>query len=293
MAAGNYHEAERYFGLAAAADEGHSMPSQTDAALLQGKSLVYLAEYARAELTLRHALQGQPTSAQMLYLLAHVQQLRDEPRDSLATLTAAARIVQPSSEEVRIAVLDYVLLNEYGEALQWCARAVTMDPQNAEAWYDLGRVQMHEGRFDAAIDAFQRSLVLRPANAKTLNNLGICLENQNRSMDALAKYRDAIKATAASTYPSEQPYLNAGKLLVTRNGFEEAVPLLRHATELAPSDAETYSALASAYTGLGQTAEALAAMEHAVRLEPKIPVCTTEWHAFTVQQGSRCWPTAN
>lgn len=130
---------------------------------------------------------------------------------------------------------------------------------------------MHEERFDAAINAFQRSLVLRPANAKTLNNLGVCLENQNRTVDALAAYVTAINATAASSNPNEQPYLNAGKLLVTRNSFAEAVPLLRRATELASSDAETYAALASAYVGLRQTTEARTAMERTVSLDPNNP----------------------
>lgn len=79
MASGNQHEAERYFRLAAAGSAAELSSQQKNADLLQAKSLVELAEYARAEMTLRHALQGQPSSAQMLYLLAHVQQLRNEP----------------------------------------------------------------------------------------------------------------------------------------------------------------------------------------------------------------------
>lgn len=269
-AAGSYRQAADLFARVVAAEIA-STKYQSDAGLMLAKSLLHAANPSQAEAALRAYMSQHPASAPSFYLLARVLQVQNRPRESLAALTDAARLVHPTGEDLRIASLDYVLLNDYGDALRWSKRAVASEPGNAEAWYDLARVQMHDGRYDEAINALERSLALRPDSAKALDNLGVCLENQNRNDDALAAYARAVRATAATEHPSALPYRDQGKLLLTRNTFAQAAPLLLRSTELDGADASTFAALASAYVGLQQPAAARAAMERAVVLDPKNP----------------------
>ena len=270
-AARQYARAAELFARAAAAEGVAAASTHSDALLLEARSLLNLARTPEAEAAVRQYLREEPRSAPALYLLGHVQQAENKPKESLGSFTAAAALQVPAGEDLRAVALDYVLLDDYTDALQWSGQAVAMDPKNAEAWYDLGRVQMHEGRFPEAIRALQASLAERPGNAKALDNLGVCLENENRPDEALKAYADAVKATAATTLPQAQPYVDEGKLLVTRNAFAEAETLLRRATELAANDAVAFAALAAAETGLGRTAEARTAMERAVALNPSNP----------------------
>ncbi len=266
-----YDVAATMVARAAAAEQTTGGPAHSDSLLLEARRLSNLGRYAAAEAVVRQYLKGEPQSAPALYLLGRLQQLQNRPKESLETFTAAAALSRPTGEDLRVVALDYVLLEDYPDALVWSARAVGMEPGNGEAWYDLGREQMHEGRFVEAMDALQRSLAARPGNAKALDNLGICLENQNRPDEALAAYAAAVKATSAAVVPLAQPYIDEGKLLVTRNAFAEAAGVLQRATELAPKDAAAFTALATARTGLGQTAQARAAMERAVALDPGNP----------------------
>ena len=270
-AAGRYRQAADLFASVTAAESANPTVAQSDAGLMLAKSLLHTANPSQAEAALRAYIQHHPQSAPSFYLLARVLQTENKPRESLAALTNAARLAHPTGEDLRVASLDYVLLNDYADAAVWSKRAVDYDPENAEAWYDLARVHMHDGRYDEAIKALERSLALRPDTAKALDNLGVCLENQNRNDEALEAYASAVRATAATDHPSALPYRDRGKLLLTRNAFAQAAPLLLRSTELDAGDASTFAALATAYVGLQQTPAARVAMERAVVLDPKNP----------------------
>lgn len=257
-------------GHAAASQESLASQQQDrETLVMHARDLMRARRYDAASNVLHQILARDPNSAEALYTLAALQQLQNEPRESLRTMTRAAQHRSPKGEDLRIAALDYVLLNDYPDALSWSLRATSLTPANAEAWYDLGRVLMHEGRFSEAASAFRRSIALQPEMAKALDNLGICLQNQNRNEEALEAYAAAIEVTARTPQPSAQPYLDRGKLLTERNATAEALPLLERAAELAPANAEVFAALAAADSAEHLLPAARSAMERAVELDPK------------------------
>jgi tetratricopeptide (TPR) repeat protein len=116
-----------------------SAPARTDALLYRAKCLVHLQEFREAEPALRAYLQSHRRSADALYMLGFVLNREDRPADSLAAYTEAAAIAPPSSDDLKIVGLDYVLLNDYGDAIKWLEQAVALDASNKDAWYFLGR----------------------------------------------------------------------------------------------------------------------------------------------------------
>ena len=241
--------------------------------LREARRQVDAKQYTQAEATLRGYLQRDASSAtispEALYLLAYVLQRENRPKQSLEVYTRAAAARVPTAEELRLVALDYVLLADYTDAVRWLERATATDPRNAEAWYDLGRARMQQGNFRTAMDALRQSLALRPTDARALDNLGVCLDAENRPDEALDAYARAVKAAEASGHPGEQPFIDYGALLNTRNGFQQALPLLTRATELAPGSSKAFEELSRACTGLGNAMAARQAMERAVALDPK------------------------
>ncbi len=237
------------------------------ARLMQARSLLHQDDLSHAEAALRASLQARPDTAASLYLLGHILQRRNLPKESLEVYTKAAALQRPGGEDLRIIALDYVLLDGYRDAIHWLDQAVAFSPDNADAWYDLGRAQMHEGRFTQAAVALRRSLQLKPNSAKAEDNLGICLEAENLSDEAAAAYGRAVKAAQSEQHPSEQPFVDYGAMLNTRNGFKDAVPLLKRATQLNPENSRAFAELSRAYSGVGENAAALTAMERAVALD--------------------------
>ncbi len=266
-----YAQAAKLFAGSVAAKEQTSNPKAADALLMEGKSRINIEDFAGAEVVLTSYAQQNPRSAVALYLLGYVLQRENKPRESLEVFTKAAAIAPPLADDLKIVALDYVLINDYPDAIRWLKKAVEQDPKNTEAWYDLGRSQMNQGDFVAAQQSFDRVLALSPQDVKALNNLGLAYEAQNQIPDALHAYERAIASQQDAAHPSEQPLLNYGNLLISQNRAEDAIHALEPAVKAAPKDAKCHEALSRAYLQGGRLANARQQMEEAVSLDPENP----------------------
>ncbi len=113
---------------------------------------------ARREADLRTQLSQQPDSPSLLYALTHVQRQENNPHASLDTYTRAAKLQKPAPRELRSVALDYVLLNDYDDAIHWLEVAVAMDPSDPDVLYSLGRCYYSKSRFVDAGKLFERVL---------------------------------------------------------------------------------------------------------------------------------------
>jgi tetratricopeptide (TPR) repeat protein len=262
----HYAEAASFFTKAEADNPGAS-----DALLFEGKSLVNLQRFPEADQAFRKYLLRHPVSADGLYMLGFVLNREDKPRESLEIYNRAAQLSAPQSDDLKTAALDYVLLNDYSDAIQWLRRAVELDPRNQQAWYGLGRCYYTQSEFPDAEQAFTRALALEPQDLKAATNLALTLEMRNQSDEADRAYKNAISLADADPHTDEWPYLDYGSFLLERNRAAEAIPLLRKATALAPNCADCHGKLGRALDATGKFGEAVAELERAVALSPRDP----------------------
>ena len=233
------------------------------------QSYLRQSRYTDAEKILRGYIADHAADADARYLLGYVLFREDKPAESLGVYTEAARLRKPLAENLRTVSLDYVLLKDYPDAEHWIKYSLSLDPNDAEAWYQLGRIEYTLNRFQDSLTAFQRSLVLDPASVKAENNLGLAMEGLNRTDDAVAAYRKAIAMQAEAASPSEQPLLNLGKVLVDRNQLDEALPLLESASRIAPNDWKIFEQLGRLEGEKGDLEAAAHAFEQAIVIQPK------------------------
>lgn len=239
---------------------------QTDALLFRAKALVNAGDYSGAADDLDKYTAAHPNSDDALYLYGYVRFRQNQPRQSLESFSRAAKITAPKSDDLKIAALDYVLLNDYVSAARYLEQSLTMNPADIEAWYHLGRVRYQQGRVDAAIAAFQELVKRDPTNVKGHDNLGLCFEAKNQTSAALAEYKKAVSLDGGASTTNEQPYLNLGKLLVVLNQAGEGIPLLRHAAQIAPQSATVHYELARAELTAGNIDAARREVEESVKL---------------------------
>ena len=241
---------------------------QTDALLYRGKALVNQQEFTEAAASLQSYLTTHSQSDDALYLLGYVRFRQDQPKESLALFTQAAKRKAPAADDLKIVALDYVLLNDYTSAARYLEQSLQMNPDDVEARYHLGRVRYQQNQFDPAIAAFEEVLRRNPGDVKAEDNLGLCLEGKGRGDAALGAYRKAIAMESASSLQSEQPYLNLGKLLTTMNRAAEAVPVLTQAATIAPNSPTVHYELGRAQFSLKRFEPARDQLERAVALDP-------------------------
>jgi len=263
---GNFSSAAALFARAEEA-----APGTTDALLYESKAYIHLAKFTAAEGALRRYLLVHAASGDALYLLGYVLHREGKATESLETYTKAAQHRIPAGDDLKIVGLNYVLLNDYSDAIKWLEKAVEAEPKNKEAWYFLGRAYYTKSRVPEARKAFLTVLELDPRDAKAENNLGLILESEAQPDAAMDAYRRAIQWQEQSVRPREQPFLNLGSLLMEQSRVGEALPLLQKAVALAPRDAICRLKLGTAYLRLGKLTDAQRGLEKAVQLAPDDP----------------------
>jgi tetratricopeptide (TPR) repeat protein len=268
-AAYDTHDWETAIKLMTNADQ--SAPGKTDALLIAAKASVNLNKLADADKFLTTYLTYHPNAADALYLLGTIQQREDKPRESLTTFTRAAKLQTPTSEQLRIVGLDYVLLDDYPDAIHWLERAVQMDDSNAKAWYSLGRSYYTQSRFGEAERAFKKALALDPENMKATENLGLVFDAENKPNDADASFKASVALADKTPQTDEWPYLDYGGFLLNQNRAQEAIPLLEQAVRINPNCAACHEKLGRALESTGQTEQAITHLERAVALSDKDP----------------------
>ncbi len=261
--AGNYSAAAALFASAEAAS-----PGATDALLYQAKALVHLQAFAEAEQALRGYGRSHRDSSDALYMLGFVLNRENRPAESLASYTEAAAITLPTADDLKIVGLNYVLLDDYADAMKWLEKAVALDGTNRDAWYYLGRAYYTKARLVEARNAFQTILDLDPRNAKVENNLGLILETEGQPAAAMEAYRKAIAWQEQNSQPSEQPYVNLGNLLMEQGQIKEAIEPLEKAVALAPNNAFCHMTLGVYYRKDGQMESAQRELVRSTQLDP-------------------------
>lgn len=261
---GNYSSAAEKFAQVEAAS-----PGTTSALLYEAKCLVHLESFASAENSLRTYIASHPDSSDAAYLLGFVLHRENRPEESLAAYTQAAAITRPTGDDLKIVGLDYVLLDDYSDAIKWLEKAVEFDPQNKDAWYYLGRAYYGTARLPEARKSFQHVLSMDTHDARAENNLGLILETEGHAAEAAEAYRQSITWQQQTPHPSEQPYVNLGSLLLEQSDLHGAQAALQKAVELAPTNAYCHLKLGMLYHKSGQLKDAQHELEQATQLEPE------------------------
>src|SRR5208282_2726413 len=163
---------------------------------------------------------------------------------------------------------DYVMLGDYVDADKWFSAVTQERPNDAEAWYLLGRTKYSESDFRQAILCFERALALRPRYVEAENNLGLSWRDLNEIEKAKAAFQTAIE-WQGDHLADPQPFLNLGALLANASDFKEALPYLTRALELSPGNPKIHEELAHVYEATDDLKQAQRELEQAVELSPK------------------------
>jgi tetratricopeptide (TPR) repeat protein len=159
--------------------------------------------------------------------------------------------------------------------LQAAQHATSLDPDNSEAWYNLGAALDHLEREAEAVTAYQQAIELEP-RPSVYNGLGDVYTALGRYDEALAAYQKARQLNPELPWP----YHNLGLLAEHQGDYQAAVPLYQQALERHVRDkdkAVTWDNLGNVYAALGESEEAISAYRWAGVLNPKF---ASPWHGL-------------
>jgi predicted O-linked N-acetylglucosamine transferase (SPINDLY family) len=151
------------------------------------------------------------------------------------------------------------------EAVDVLTRATTLAPTNAACHANLGEAHRRLGHSQAAIESFLRAIALEPALVAPVYNLGLALQECGASDGALACFERAAELNA------DAPDL--GERVAAARSAAAGHDVAPDRANRNPADAlsaHTLLALARPLALTGRYTDAVALLERAVRLEPRL-----------------------
>ncbi|MEG3638620.1 O-linked N-acetylglucosamine transferase family protein [Magnetococcus sp. PR-3] len=193
----------------------------------------------------------------------------------------------------------------HAAAIEALKQAITQQPQQADAWYQLaqllltvgqlpkaeslfleaekrapgridilnalGALYQRQGKLQQAAQMFQQGLEHRPNNPFLLFNLGVSLAGLGQEAEALTYYQKAV-----ALHPEEAGFhLNLANLLNRQGAWVDALEHFQQAHTLQPHTLQGAIGMANALKSLGQSREALALIEPLTAQNPNhLPILT-------------------
>ncbi|MBI3280743.1 MAG: protein kinase [Acidobacteria bacterium] len=153
---------------------------------------------------------------------------------------------------------------KYDLAVQQFQRALKLDPRNAEAHQRISRAYESLGRTAEAEAALKQAVALRPDYWDGHNSLGAFYYRRGRYREAADQFREVLKLTPDNS----QAYINLGVMLNNLEDRAGAQDAYRKSIAIAPSY-PAYSNLAGVYYNAGDYLNAAAAYEKALQINDR------------------------
>lgn len=251
-------------------------PAFAQAQVNLGLILVQAGEFAAAAKHLDRALQilgHTPDAAYPHYLRAKVNTEQDETQKAAAHLNEAVSL-RPDFAEAwsDLGQARKTLLDDAG-ALAAFKRAVDAGPGDAVAQYRLGSEYLHQGETHLAVLHLQKALGLNPDDQSTLYNLQTALRRDGQ-VEQARKTKEKLTELLRKRDKAVENALtgvqlnNQGAELEKAGNLRGALEKYRAALELCPEHVGFRVNFAVGLLRLGQWNQGIAELREAVRRDP-------------------------
>jgi tetratricopeptide (TPR) repeat protein len=255
----------------------------------------------KAATTLEAALRVQPDNADALYALALVDSRLSQPEQAIRLLAKAAQIAPEradvqkliaiearniKADEDSVAAWDRYLklapndeeakrerafgkarLQLLDEALPELRAYVAKHPNDPVGFYELGMAESVDDP-GKAIARLNRAVELQPDFVAARAGRGILLHLSNQPEKAVADLQFAVDHIPEDAPERAAMLDRLGQAMVAMDRVNDALPILRKASELAPNDAQTLLHLANALAEAGKTDESDRLMARFREMDP-------------------------
>jgi protein O-GlcNAc transferase len=150
------------------------------------------------------------------------------------------------------------------DAAALIGRAVTLNPDLAEAHNDRGVILAANGSFAEAMPCFERAVQINPGYAEARSNLGRALRAVGRAGEAATQFEQVLKAVPNSPFA----HFNLASALELAGQLDAAETHYRSAIALRADFVDAHIHLAALLQKLDRRADALVFAERAVVIAP-------------------------
>jgi tetratricopeptide (TPR) repeat protein len=162
---------------------------------------------------------------------------------------------------------------KWEEALQCYQKVIELDPENWLAHHHLGDALLSLEKYEEAIDYYQRCLKINTDFVWSYYNIGVALSHLNEMEEAF-NWHDKIIEVDPEFWDSNQLDFNTqhqmGDFWFEQQQWEHAITAYQRAIILNPNSHWSYCNLGRIFNGLGKTEKAINCFQRAIEVEPNL-----------------------
>jgi tetratricopeptide (TPR) repeat protein len=227
--------------------------------------LAHEKNYRAAEDRLRTLLPNDPRNPWLHFALGTVLKEQNRTEEAFDEFTESCRLTPGIAEtHLQLAYLFY-RLEDPENAIAEARTGLSMDPSNALGYRYLGLALYGDGQYDAALHAFEESLLRAPENADVYYDMGITLRDQGDWRRAAVAYRHVLNLRPNYW----EAHSNLGVVLHDLGRLDEAIQEYRSARQLAPQEPSIRNNLGNTYCDKEEFDRAIAEFRELYRLHPE------------------------
>ena len=155
----------------------------------------------------------------------------------------------------------------FDEAVIAFKKSISIKPDIAETYNNLGNVYREKRELEKSIKIFQKAILIEPDYASAYNNMAVAFSELNKFKEAVQACKKAI-----SLNPKDPSfYNNLGNVFKEQIKLHKAIEAYKKAIFIKPDYAEAYSNMGIAFKSLGELDEAIKSFKKSILLNPNLP----------------------
>lgn len=188
-----------------------------------------------------------------------------QKQEALSRYNAAIRL-QPDLAQAHFNLGNLLLEQDNPtEALIAFTEALRCKPDSAPCYFNKGNAHLQLGQFADSISAYRRALQIKPDFADAEVAMGVALQETGVLAEAIACFQRAL----AIRPNYAEVYLNLGGAQAESGQLDAAINSLHHAVEISPNYVEAISVLGNMLTISGEHQAALEYRHRAIARSPE------------------------
>jgi tetratricopeptide (TPR) repeat protein len=160
--------------------------------------------------------------------------------------------------------LKEVWQENYVAALEYFQKAKEKNPQDSNAWFQVGYCYGKLGRHQEAMEFYKQTIRINPDYAEAHYNLGVAYGKLGHYLDEIESYKQAIRIKPDYA----KAHCNLGVAYHNLGRYQEAIEAYKQTIRIEPDDADAHCNLGAAYHKLGHYLDAMESFQQAIRIKP-------------------------
>lgn len=194
-------------------------PDNADVYNNMGVAYSCLSDFEHAETCFVKAIELAPDLAQAYINLSDLYYKAGDLPSAIGTLQRGSYELENNLAIAHLLARVYIDDQRYEDAINELERVLDGEPENYDAYYDLGHVMFEIGDYESAISNFENVLQYKEDSELLFYSLAQAYEANNEIDKAISNYLKALAVNDKFTLA----YKKVGILFMARNDFEDAL----------------------------------------------------------------------